>query len=57
MEIKFLFTDTKKLVKLEDVIFILSLRVNLLSLSKKIFIGYNLFLKKVNCYIYTSIKD
>lgn len=50
-------TSTKKLVKLNNVLYVSSLGVNLLSLSKITSKGYNLSFYKDNCYIYTPNKD
>ena len=55
--INVLFTSTKRLVKLENVLYVPSLGVNLLSLSKITSRGYNLSFYKDNCYINTPNKD
>ena len=53
-KINIIFTSTKRLVKLENILFIPSLRVNLLSLSKITSRGYNLFFYKDKYYRNTS---
>ena len=50
------FTSTNKLVKLQNVLYIPELGVNLLSLNLITSKGYNLSFNKDNCYINTSNK-